>query len=142
MERPGNIILDASVIVKWFVDEEFTDKSLQILDDYIKGKITVYSIQLMPYEVSNALRYNPAIGKEELIRVGLALRKFQIALYPILDGLYESAINIAIDSGTTVYDAAYLSLAIEMNAPLYTADQKFMNKLGERYRVVHISSYK
>ena len=64
MERPGNIILDASVIVKWFVDEEFTDKSLQILDDYIKGKITVYSIQLMPYEVSNALRYNPAIEKQ------------------------------------------------------------------------------
>ena len=58
MERPGNIVLDASVVVKLFVDEEYTDLSLQLLEDYLNGKVTLYSVQLMPYEVINALRYN------------------------------------------------------------------------------------
>ena len=57
MERPGNIVLDASVVVKWFVDEE-PDISLQLLEDYLNGKVTLYSVQLMPYEVINAHRYN------------------------------------------------------------------------------------
>ena len=31
VERPNSIILDASVVVKWFVDEEYTDKATEIL---------------------------------------------------------------------------------------------------------------
>jgi predicted nucleic acid-binding protein len=142
MERSESIVIDASVVIKWFVNEEYTDKSLKLLEDYLNAKITIYSVQLMPYEVINALRYNPIIGRDDLVQIGYALSKFQIAFYPLLDGLYESAISVAMDSGTTVYDAAYLALAISMKSPLYTSDQKFMNKLGDRYPVFHISNYK
>ena len=83
----------------------------------------------MPYEVINALRYNPAMGREDLALIGNALKKFRIELYPLVDGLYESTIDIAINSGTTIYDASYLALAIEMNGHAYTADQRFMNKV-------------
>lgn len=41
MERSGNIVLDASVVVKWFVDEEYTDLSLQLPEDYLNGKVTL-----------------------------------------------------------------------------------------------------
>ncbi|MHB1709725.1 MAG: type II toxin-antitoxin system VapC family toxin [Thermoplasmataceae archaeon] len=142
MERPENIVLDASVVVKWFVDEEYTDSSLQLLEDYLNGKVTLYSVQLMPYEVINALRYNSIIGRSDLVQIGRALARFQIVLYPLLDGLCENAISIAIDSGTTVYDAAYLALAISMKSPLYTSDQKFMDKIGDHYPAYHISNYK
>lgn len=142
MERPESIILDASVAIKWFVDEEYTDKAIEMLNDYKKGETTIYSVQLMPYEVINALRYNPAMGREDLVLIGSALKKFQIELYPLLDGLYELTIDIAINSGTTIYDAAYLALAIEMNGHAYTADQRCINKVTKYGHLSHISSYK
>ncbi|MCL6089948.1 MAG: type II toxin-antitoxin system VapC family toxin [Candidatus Thermoplasmatota archaeon] len=141
MEKPNNIVLDASVVVKWFVDEEYTNKALKILDDYAKGTIMVCSVQLMPYEVINALRYDSAIGRGDLIQISQAISKFQIRLYPLINGLAESTINIALDSGTTIYDAAYLSLAIKIGARLYTADQKFINKLAGNEHLFHISNY-
>ena len=80
METPESIILAASVVVKWFVDEEYTDKAIAMLDDYKKGETRIYSVQLMPYEVINALRYNPSIGWADLVVIGSALNKFQIEL--------------------------------------------------------------
>ena len=142
METPESIILDASVVVKWFVDEEYTDKAIAMLDDYKKGETRIYSVQLMPYEVINALRYNPSIGWEDLVVIGSALNKFQIELYPLLDGLYKLTIDIATNSGTTIYDAAYLALAIEMNRHAYTSDQRFIDKTTRYAHLSHISSYK
>ncbi|MGC8506447.1 MAG: type II toxin-antitoxin system VapC family toxin [Thermoplasmata archaeon] len=142
MEKPDSIILDASVVIKWFVDEEYTDKAIEILNDYRKGETTIYSVQLMPYEVMNALRYNSTLGKQDLILIGSALKKFQIELYPLVDGLYESTIDIAINSGTTIFDASYLALAIEMNGHAYTADKRFADKVAEYGHLSHISSYK
>ncbi len=41
------IVADASVIVKWFVE-----------GDYTMGRIDIWSTQLIPFEVLNVLRYN------------------------------------------------------------------------------------
>jgi predicted nucleic acid-binding protein len=67
METPKRAILDASVVLKCFVDEEYTDKAIAMPDDYEKGETTIYSVQFMPYEVINAFCYNPSIGREDLV---------------------------------------------------------------------------
>ena len=35
------VVVDASVIVKWFVEEEGSDKSLKLRDRYIEGEIRI-----------------------------------------------------------------------------------------------------
>ena len=62
MER---IVVDASVVVKWFVPEKDTGKALKLRDLYIRGDVELLSPTLLYYEVSNALRHHPYYGLTE-----------------------------------------------------------------------------
>ncbi len=139
MARSNKLVMDASIVVKWFVEEKNTDKALSILDDYSQGKIDLISVQLMPFEVINALRYDPNLGVQDLIRIGKSLSNLQIALFPLIDGLYSQSIKMATEYGITVYDASYLSLAISTGCQLYTADAKFADKIGKNEHIILFS---
>ena len=52
------IILDASVILRWFIEEEQSDKARKIQDDYLVDKLDIAVPDLLLYEVANALRFN------------------------------------------------------------------------------------
>ena len=68
MEKEA-LVLDASVIVKWFCEEEYTDIALRIRDRFFVGELTVVVPELMFYEVSNAIRYNGVLSMEEKIEL-------------------------------------------------------------------------
>jgi predicted nucleic acid-binding protein len=55
-------ILDASVILKWFVDEESSDQALRIRDEFCRGEREIVVPDLLLLEVANALRYNPTFS--------------------------------------------------------------------------------
>ncbi len=135
MASQDRLVLDASVVIKWYVEEEGTDKALRILDDYSNGKLDLISVQLMPFEVINALRYARNFGTINLMKVAESLLKLQIGLFPLLDGLYKQAINFAVEYGTTVFDASYLSLAVNTDCVFYTADARFVDKVGKNKHV-------
>jgi len=58
------IILDASVIVKWFSEEEYTDKALEIRERIRMEEERVIVPDLLLYELANALKYNPSFESE------------------------------------------------------------------------------
>ncbi|MEQ9715814.1 MAG: hypothetical protein ABGF52_09810 [Candidatus Asgardarchaeum sp.] len=43
------VVLDASVIVKWFVKEIYSDIALKLREDYLKGKIDIIVPSLVYY---------------------------------------------------------------------------------------------
>jgi predicted nucleic acid-binding protein len=45
------LVLDASVIVKWFCEEEYTDIALRLRDRFFVGELTIVVPELMFYEV-------------------------------------------------------------------------------------------
>ena len=139
--RKEVIILDASVIVKWFVQEQYTKNALKIKEDYTKGIVDVWSTQLMPFEVLNALRYNQEFGQEEIEKVANSLSKFRIALHPILDELANLSVRDALKYGLTVYDSSYLALSKVSDKQLYTADEKMVAKVSGKEKVVHLKEY-
>src|SRR5207247_7087464 len=53
-------LLDSSVIAKWFVQEEDSDKALEIRDLFIQKKYRVSTISLLRYELGNVLWKHPA----------------------------------------------------------------------------------
>lgn len=59
-------VLDASVILKWFMEETDTDKANTIKDDHITGKISITIPDLTIYEVGNALRYAKGFSIKEV----------------------------------------------------------------------------
>ena len=142
MERPKIIVVDASVVVKWFVEEEFTEQALSLVGDYERRSIDLRSTQMMPFEVMNALRYNVELGQTELENAGDALMRFRVALYPLLGDLKTVCLKLAYLYGLTVYDASYLALGELLSSDVYTADRKFIEKTKKGEGVLrHIGEY-
>jgi len=137
----SEVVVDASVVVKWFVEEEWSREARMLKDDYAAGEVDLIAPALMPFEVLNALRYSSAFGGEELIQVAHILDDLQIALYGLEGDYAEKTIMLALGKGITVYDAAYVALAEIRKALLYTADEKLLRKLRGVEWVAHIRDY-
>jgi predicted nucleic acid-binding protein len=134
------VVADASVVVKWFVEEEHSGDALRLRDDYADRVVDIASPYLMPYEVLNALRYNPGFGESQLVEVARALEKFSLWLLPFMGEFAEKSVENSLRYGISVYDSAYLSLGVVRDIPVYTADQRLIDRVRHR-SLVHISSY-
>jgi len=133
------VVADASVIVKWFVDEEYTKQALTLRQDYIDGRLDIACPNLLPYEVLNALRYNPEFGQEHTRVASEALEKYQLLLYPILGELAALCVKNSFEYGISLYDSSYVSLAEYLDVTLYTADGRILEKVGKSGKFRHIS---
>ena len=136
------VVLDASVVVKWFVKEKYTDAALKAREDYAAGRTDIWSTQFLPFEVLNALRYNPSFGLDELKKAAGALERYRLALNPVLGELAEASVSDAVNFGITFYDAACLSLARMLGRKMYTADERLLAKLARVKEASHIEEYK
>ncbi len=135
------LVVDASVVVKWFVEEPYTTEALRILQDHVGGRVGLHAPSLLPYEVLNALKYTGEFGEEDLTRAGRALVDLQITLHPLEGSLLADTVALALGKGITIYDASYAALAVSLNAPLYTADEKLLRRLGRNFPASHLRDY-
>ncbi|ADI31899.1 type II toxin-antitoxin system VapC family toxin [Staphylothermus hellenicus] len=136
------VVVDASVIVKWFVEEKYSREAWLLRDAYVDGLIDINAPSLLPYEVLNALKYSGAFGEDELKKIGEALDDFQFTLYDLKGELSMKSIEIAMRKGITVYDASYVALAMMLNTKLYTADEELIRKTSDLGLVKHISQFR
>jgi predicted nucleic acid-binding protein len=142
VERPTKtIVVDASVVVKWFVEEQSTKQALALAEDYEKRRIDLRSVQLMPFEVINALRYNPELGETEVESAGEALTRLGVALHPILKDIHALSLRYAYRYGLTIYDASYIALARSLGCDLYTADRKLIEKAKGETAIHNVGDY-
>jgi predicted nucleic acid-binding protein len=138
VERSEKVVVDASVVAKWFLEEVHSEKAMDIRLDYINGLVDLVAPDLLPYEVLNALRYDPDFGKADLEKVVTAIEDYQLLLVPLKTG----AVDMAYEYGISIYDASYLALAKEMGVELYTADEKLLDKVSDFKQAKHLSDYK
>ena len=134
------VVVDASVIVKWFLEEEFSSEALKLRNDYVRGVITIAVPSLLEYEVLNALKYSGVYTVKELKEIGLALNKYGFEVHELEGKLKEYIIEVALKKNLTIYDASYIALAKQLNTILYTADSELIDKFPSV--AVHIKQYK
>jgi len=127
--NPKVAVVDASVVVKWFKDEDHTDRALALRDDWVAGRVSLHTVELLLYEVLNALRYTPAQTGETMRRAAINLCDYPFRFLPVAEIAERTAEN-ALRYGISVYDASYLSAGEELGAPVYTADEKLIAKVG------------
>ncbi len=116
-------IVDASVIVKWFLAEKGSDKALEIQQEHINGKVTIVVHELAFLEVLNALRYKGATEKS-LHEAAKHLFDLQLSVERASYHLLEKAASLALQHNISLYDAMYAALAIFYGSPLLTADKE------------------
>lgn len=140
MARIEKVVVDASVLIKWYNLEDDTEKALQLRTDYASRQIELIAPYLMIYEIANSLRYNPDFGAEDVKSAITDLIHMQLCLQLPDETQIQRATDLAFKYGITIYDAAYLALAETSEIPLYTADEKLVLKTAQS-RIRHIHEY-
>jgi len=137
-------VLDASVVLKWFVDENDSDKAVRLREEYYFGERDIIVPDLFLFEVSNALRYNQDFKVSEIIESIRSLFDMGIKIVTPTSSLLERAIEMARNLDITCYDATYLALAEDLEFEFITADSKLYNKILKKDTVkllAHMPSY-
>ena len=129
MEKEA-LVLDASVIVKWFCEEEYTDIALKIRDRFFVVELTVVVPELMFYEVSNAIRYNEVMSIEEKLELVDDLFSMDFDVVTSTKEILSEAMKSALDTDTTIYDNVYLAVGRFRRCNFITADKVFRDKIN------------
>ncbi|HEC40443.1 MAG TPA: PIN domain-containing protein, partial [bacterium] len=66
----SEIVIDANVVVKWFIEENDSDKARFLRDKFIEGKIELIIPTLLYFEVLNALKFSQLFDPSELDNAG------------------------------------------------------------------------
>jgi predicted nucleic acid-binding protein len=127
----GDVVLDTSVVIKWFRQGEvLAGPSLALRDAYLDGQIVVSVPSLLAYELANVLRYKGDLTTSQVQEAVQSLFDMGLGLIPPLSSVMRRAVEIAHTCDTTVYDAAFAALAESLDAVFVTADEKLARKLG------------
>lgn len=122
MERQKKI-LDASVLVKIFSEEENSERATKLVDQHTKKEIKIIISELTFLEVLNALKYKKN-SVEKIQKSNEDLWNFQFKIHRLNRDIINSAINLALENNFTIYDSIYIALAQFYNCDLITADEK------------------
>jgi predicted nucleic acid-binding protein len=132
------VVIDASVIAKWFLEEVYSTNALLLRDKYIAGEIELASPCIMPFEVLNALRYSGIYSKDALVNVVRSLDRYGIELWDLIGTYGQRVVEVAMELDMSVYDASYVALAEIANAKLVTADEEILTKAEDLIALNHL----
>jgi len=128
-------VVDASVIVKWIIPEEESDKAGTLRDLLARGELSLYSPRHAIVEVANALTLHPFVKlSEDNIVDAISALEEMVTLADLTEKEWRTAIKLAREIPTSVYDSAYLSLCLNMDMKLITADSKLYARLPDNLK--------
>ena len=124
------VIIDSSVVVKWFLPDEETIEALNIENAFRNKEILIAVPILFFYELGNILK---TTTKSLRLKEARAQSVFQNLLnidfiaYSSRE-LFTNTLEKSIDLDISFYDASYLALAEYLNVTFITSDQKLIDK--------------
>lgn len=129
------IVIDANVVVKWFLDdEEYVDNAVAIKDAFLEDKIDLIAPIILPVEWANAM--NVSIKRKRFPDKEWegALEDFEEFSIPIVNsnGLLKLAWSYSRSFDKAVYDGIYMALASIEGCELVTGDKPLFNSVQDR----------
>ena len=144
MERVAimkGFVLDTSVVLKWFSEfgENDLPQAFQLRQALLDGSVTFTVPELLFYELSNALRYNPSLSSKDVQEALDSVMDMGFVVKGVDRRVMADAISIAFRYGVTVNDAYFLALARTERKPLIIADYKFVERVKASKEIMRLS---
>jgi predicted nucleic acid-binding protein len=137
-----DVVVDASVVAKWYIPERDHERARALRDDYLDGRHDLLAPALLPFEVLNALKYSGHYESDRLVEASSSLLEYGIELVPYREA--GPIPEVATELDLTLYDASYVALANANDATVCTADLRLLDATeGSRYSDLgsHVREY-
>jgi predicted nucleic acid-binding protein len=133
-------VVDASVVLKWFLPEPDNAAADVLLEMLLNNKAELLAPDLLLVETANALWKRVVLRQEltaeEATRVYRDLFTLPISFTAAGD-LADNALQLAMAHRHSVYDSLYCALAVEKRCNLLTADISLVKKFQQVFPFVH-----
>jgi len=136
------LVLDTSVILKWFKEEDYTDVAIKIKEEFVDGLHEIVVPDLLLYEFSDAMKYSKIFDRETIKESLYHLIELGIHIVIPTEEMLLKAIDMAYSFDITIYDAVFVSLAELINAVFITADEKLYKKVKELKFVKFLTDFR
>ncbi len=123
----SRLVVDSSVVIKWFVPEVHSDDALRYLDPDLDRDAP----ELLLAEVSNILWKKVDRGEltaSQAEDIAQDIGQADITVHS-MGLLFIPGLRFALDTGRSAYDSIYLALADSLSTRVVTADRRFYNAL-------------
>ncbi len=131
----NKIVVDSSVVVKWFVPEPLSEEARRVLDSYEAGAVTLLAPDLLVAEVGNIIWKKhrlQGLSKEDADQILDAFGELDIVFTSSAE-LLQDAFRIAVEQVRTVYDSLYVALSEKEKCVFVTADERLVNAIGKSF---------
>lgn len=118
------VVLDTSVVVKWFVEEENSKKALDFLEKYRLGKLKILAPEIIGLELASALFFGVGLRRKILQEALGAFYDLGLTLISLDESLVKEASKYSEKFKIATYDALFIVLAEKEKCFLVTADKK------------------
>ena len=130
------IVLDASIIIKWFINESDSEIALQFKEDLLQQNENIVVPDLALYEIVNVLRFKNGVNERAIKAILPALFNLGIEIITPSQELLEESLHLSFATDLSIYDCVYLALANELGVNqelLFSADLKMVSYFGSRF---------
>ncbi|PIP64475.1 hypothetical protein CO083_01110 [Candidatus Roizmanbacteria bacterium CG_4_9_14_0_8_um_filter_34_12] len=124
------VIVDTSVIIKWFFPESSQDKALVLKKQHLDGEIFLCTRDLALYEFTSVFNnYSTQRIEEKDFQLACsALEALKMKYFSLEFNELSLTYTLAKKLTLSVYDCSFVLLAQKLNSTLYTSDKKLYQK--------------
>lgn len=126
-----NLVIDASVLIKFYVPEILSDRAQEVMSWVADGKLLLLAPDLLYPETGNILWKKQRLHEltpDEVEEIVDAITSLPIKIEHSRQ-IMPLSVSIALHSGITVYDAMYVAVAGIYETRMITADRRLVGAL-------------
>ncbi len=120
------LIPDASVGVKWYVPEPYSDEADRVLDRRFQLRVPSFFFTEVVSALQRKVAVERTITEAEALEAFRRLKTVPMTIFPT-EGLLEDAFRLGVRYRRPVYDSLYLALAEMVGGRVVTADRRLYN---------------